>query len=79
MDIKEDIRMRLAVALMFTIVCYAGDCLASTPNVVTDQGRQSSTVKQEKSTQGKSKQGKSKQGKSNNKQKQGTKAGKHGS
>jgi hypothetical protein len=65
MDIKEDIRMRLAVALMFTIVCYAGDCLASTPNVLTDQGYQSSTVKKTKSK--------------DKKKKKASKAGKHGS
>lgn len=42
--------MRIAIALMFTIVCYAGDCLAAAPNVATDQySYNSTTVKKHKS------------------------------
>ena len=41
--------MKIAVALIFTIVCYAGDCLAASPNVVTDQSSYNSvTVKKYK-------------------------------
>lgn len=29
--------MKIALALVFTIFCYAGDCLASSPNVLTGQ------------------------------------------
>lgn len=42
--------MKIAIALMFTIACYAGDCLAASPNVVTSQqGYHSATVKKGKS------------------------------
>jgi len=48
--------MKIAVALMFVVVCYAGDCLASSPNTLTDQYSYNSvTVKKGKKNKGKKK------------------------
>lgn len=36
--------MKLAVAIMFMVACYAGDCLAASPNVVSDQSSYNSVA-----------------------------------